>query len=442
MDEKTDLLNETAAKDPREVVLEYTPAQRPVVEYYRQPTPLPGRRAAAAPEPKENDGEEYERPRPRPRWARVMISCIALLTVVSLLLGILYTSGLLGPREKRSESSELERRGAESVTVPHNSSTKIPRYPNGDGTRVRYYSAEGEELSIQQIYARVNPSTVTVAVDQTQNTLTIGTGVIFTPDGYILTNAHVIAGGRSCTVILDTGYSQKARLVGMDEEKDLAVIKIDADGLPYAQFGDSDALVVGDPVYAIGNPLGMELRGTLTNGIVSAINRDVQVDGVSMTLIQTNAALNNGNSGGPLINAYGQVIGINTMKKGSTADVSVEGLGFAIPISSVAYMVNDLIAYGEIRGEPVMGITVLTQPVELPDGGAALEIQEVDPNGAGAKAGLRPGDYLTFAEDVPLGSVADLLRVRRGFGVGEAFRVEVLRGSERFTAEIVLQEGT
>ena len=156
-------------------------------------------------------------------------------------------------------------------------------------------------------------------------------------------------------VALADGSIFDAALVGYDAEQDLAVIKAQdtdgraAQGLPAAEFGDSDALSVGDPVYAIGNPLGVELRGTLTDGIVSAINRDVAVDGVTMTLIQTNAALNNGNSGGPLINVYGQVVGINTMKMGSSSTTSVEGLGFAIPISSTAYMINDLIAHGEVR---------------------------------------------------------------------------------------------
>jgi S1-C subfamily serine protease len=167
----------------------------------------------------------------------------------------------------------------------------------------------------------------------------------------------------------------------------------------------------------------------------------VVVDGVRMTLIQTNAALNNGNSGGPLINQYGQVVGINAMKKGSTADVSVEGLGFAIPISSVAYMVNDLIAYGEIRGEPIMGITVLTKPVTLPDGDMCLEIEEITPTGAGEAAGLQPGDYLLRADGEAVTSVEDLLRIRRYYLVGEGFDLEIMRDGERFHTRIVLTEG-
>ena len=179
------------------------------------------------------------------------------------------------------------------------------------------------------------------------------TGIIMTSDGYIITNAHVISGGKSCWVALDTGVTYEVNLVGFDEEEDLAVLKADPQNpLPAAEFGNSDLVQVGDTAYAIGNPLGVELRGTMTNGIISAVNRAVEVDGKTMTLLQTSAALNNGNSGGPLINEYGQVIGINTLKMSTTdsTEATVEGLGFALPISSVSFVVNDLIANGHYRG--------------------------------------------------------------------------------------------
>ena len=268
----------------------------------------------------------------------------------------------------------------------------------------------------------------------------VGTGVIFTEDGFILTNAHVIAGGSECYVVLDTGEDYRACLLGLDEEKDLAVIKIAASGLPAAEFGDSDALTVGDPVFAIGNPLGVELRGTLTDGIVSAINRDVYVDGVTMTLIQTNAALNNGNSGGPLINVYGQVVGINTMKMGSSSTTSVEGLGFAIPISSTAYMINDLIAHGEVRGEVVIGISVQIAPVILDSGETALRVMDVTPGGPGDEAGIQKGDLIVAADGEALTKSTDLLRVRRRHEAGETLKLLVERDGKRFTADVVLRE--
>lgn len=268
----------------------------------------------------------------------------------------------------------------------------------------------------------------------------VGTGVIFTEDGFILTNAHVIAGGSECYVVLDTGEDYRACLLGLDEEKDLAVIKIAASGLPAAEFGDSDALTVGDPVFAIGNPLGVELRGTLTDGIVSAINRDVYVDGVTMTLIQTNAALNNGNSGGPLINVYGQVVGINTMKMGSSSTTSVEGLGFAIPIASTAYMINDLIAYGEVHGEVMIGISVQPVPVTAENGESALLVMEVTPGGPGEEADIQKGDLIVAADGEALTKSTDLLRVRRRHEAGETLKLLVERDGKRFTADVVLRE--
>ena len=187
--------------------------------------------------------------------------------------------------------------------------------------------------------------------------------------------------------------------------------------------------------------LERELRGTLTDGIVSAINRDVDVDGVTMTLIQTNAALNNGNSGGPLINQYGQVIGINVMKMGmdrwSTA--SVEGLGFAIPIASSAYIVNDILRCGEVQGEPVLGISVDRTPAYLPDGQQAARVYTVDLNGPGDKAGLEVDDLIYEADGVRVETSNDLLRVRHRHAAGEEMILKVCRGGEYLTVSVTLE---
>ena len=192
-----------------------------------------------------------------------------------------------------------------------------------------------------------------------------------------------------------------------DERNDLAVLKVELTGLPAATFGDSDQLVVGDKVYAIGNPLGVELRGTLTDGIVSAINRDVQVDGRTMTLVQTNAALNSGNSGGPLINACGQVVGINTIKMSSDYS-NVEGLGFAIPSASIRRLVNDLLTYGEVRPEPSFGVTVLQTGTRLEDDIWGLQVLEVTPGSAADLAGIREGDFVLAAGGRPVETSQEL----------------------------------
>ena len=354
MDHENQELSPTVSQsgEPREVVLRYEAPVTPIVERYVQPTPLPG-------QPK-----KHTSPRKKRKGLKIFLFCMLGLLLVSGVVTALWLRGAFADHRSYHDNDFEQRHDEDYYDNSEHGETTIKRLPNTDQVKLRYNESHGEALTIQEIYQKVNPSTVTVLTGNRDGSAMVGTGVIFTEDGYILTNAHVIAGGSECYVVLDTGEDYRACLLGLDEEKDLAVIKIAASGLPAAEFGDSDALTVGDPVYAIGNPLGVELRGTLTDGIVSAINRDVYVDGVTMTLIQTNAALNNGNSGGPLINVYGQVVGINTMKMGSSSTTSVEGLGFAIPIASTAYMINDLIAYGEVHGEVAVSYTHLTLPTK------------------------------------------------------------------------------
>ena len=416
---------------PQEVVLRYEAPVTPIVERYVQPTPLPGRKNAPP------------SPSRRRKGLKIFLFCMLGLIVLSGAITALWYGGVFD-RYTSYDDGRFEHRGEPNYydNSDDHGETTIKRLPNTDKVKLRYSETHGKELSIQDIYQKVNPSTVTVLTGMSDGSAMVGTGVIFTEDGYILTNAHVIAGGSECYVVLDTGENHRARLLGLDEEKDLAVIKIDATGLPAAEFGDSDALTVGDPVYAIGNPLGVELRGTLTDGIVSAINRDVYVDGVTMTLIQTNAALNNGNSGGPLINVYGQVVGINTMKMGSSSTTSVEGLGFAIPIASTAYMINDLIAYGEIHGEVMIGVSVQTVPVTLDSGETALLIMDVTPGGPGDEAGLREGDLLLKADGEALTKSADLLRIRRRHDAGETLTLTYERNGKRSTVDVILREST
>ena len=429
MDQSNETLDLQPAA-PQEVVLRYEASVTPIVERYVQPTPLPGRRRAGAPPVR----------RKKRRGLTIFLVCMLVLAVLSGAVTALWYNGVFDRYDSYGDDRFEHRDDPGYYESDSHGETTIKRLPNTDQVKLRYNEGHGEALTIQEIYQKVNPSTVTVLTGMDDGSAMVGTGVIFTADGYVLTNAHVIAGGSECYVVLDTGEDYRARLLGLDEEKDLAVIKIDASGLPAAEFGDSDALSVGDPVYAIGNPLGVELRGTLTDGIVSAINRDVAVDGVTMTLIQTNAALNNGNSGGPLINVYGQVVGINTMKMGSSSTMSVEGLGFAIPISSTAYMINDLIAYGEIRGEVMIGISVQTTPVTLDSGETALRVVEVTPGSPGDEAGIQKEDLLLTADGETLTKSTDLLRVRRRHEAGETLTLTYERGGKRYTAEVVLRE--
>ena len=308
--------------------------------------------------------------------------------------------------------------------------TTIARYPTGGDVRLTLTAEHPDEpLTAGEIYEKVNPAVVTVLGEQRAN-YSVGTGVIFSEDGYIITNYHVVSGCSACTVLVTDSYGADtrypAKLVGYDEDNDLAVLKIEALGLLVAEFGVSDDLAVGDRVYAIGNPLGLELRNTLTDGLVSAIDRDVDVEGVTMTLIQTNAALNSGNSGGPLINQYGQVVGINTIKMMS-GDDTIEGLGFAIPTSLAVRWVNEMIEYGEIQPQPVLSLTINRIPETLPDGGQGLRIEEVTPDLSGDKAGIRVGDYIVSFAGEEVSSTSEILALRRELHVGDLVPVVIWR---------------
>ena len=221
-----------------------------------------------------------------------------------------------------------------------------------------------QELSLQELYAACADSIVGItAYPEDQDGYYWGTGVIADEAGLIVTNAHVIEGCASAEVTLYNNESYEALLVGADAVSDLALLKIDCSGLPAASFGDISSLSVGDPVAAIGNPLSEEFRSTLTNGIISAIDRGMNYNGHTMSLLQTNAAINEGNSGGALFNMYGQVVGITNMKMMSYFS-SIEGIGFAIPSSTVKAVVDQLAENGEVRGRPSIGITVGAIPQE------------------------------------------------------------------------------
>ncbi len=295
-------------------------------------------------------------------------------------------------------------------------------------------------LTAGQIYDKIAPSTVTI-IGVHGETYSVGTGVIFTSDGYIITNHHVIADCLECEVWVTDAYgvdsTYPARFVGGDEKKDLAVLKIEAQGLPAAEFGVSSDLSVGDKVYAIGNPLGTELRSTFTDGIVSAVDRNVEVDGVTMTLIQTNTALNSGNSGGPLINAYGQVIGINTIKMMSGYD-TIEGLGFAIPTSLAERWINDILTTGQVSPTPVLGLSVNRIPVRLDDGTVGLEIIEVTKGLGADRAGLQTGDIMIAFNGAPISSVEDIYAQRVKLSVGDVVLIRIYRDGEYLDLAMVM----
>ena len=319
------------------------------------------------------------------------------------------------------------------------SSLAVARSPQSVENRP---AEESDALSLQQIYEKVSPSVASISCVRQSGTGT-GTGIVMSRDGYVITNFHVIENAHKIYALLDGNLSYEAELVGGDETTDIAVLKVEASNLVPAEFGDSDVLRVGDAVVAIGDPLGTELRGTMTDGIVSAINRDLNLSGRQMTLIQTNAALNSGNSGGPLINCYGQVIGINTMKMSnySATSATVEGLGFAIPITSAKPVIDDLIAQGYVSGRPAIGIQGQTLDLRaqlfyrLPSGVMVTGILE---ESDAAQQGLDVDDIIVAFDGTPISSLEDLVRAKSDRLAGETVQLTIYRSGNYYHVDVVL----
>ncbi len=268
-----------------------------------------------------------------------------------------------------------------------------------------------------------------------------GSGVIVTTDGYIVTNHHVISGAKTISVTLKNGKSYTAQVIGDDSKTDLAVLKIDAKGLTPAIFGDSDTLTVGQTAIAIGNPLG-QLGGTVTSGIVSALDREVEIDGEIMNLLQTSAAINPGNSGGGLFDDKGNLIGIVNAKSSGS---DIEGLGFAIPINTVKTIIDDLMEYGYVKGRVSLGISV----VNVNNAQIAwmygvdeigLYISKVDRGSDAANAGLKSGDKIVSFNGSEIKTDSDLSKALKGCSVGDRVVIVVRRNGADYEVEITLTE--
>ncbi|MBQ2160917.1 MAG: trypsin-like peptidase domain-containing protein [Firmicutes bacterium] len=314
-------------------------------------------------------------------------------------------------------------------------------------TNYNLAKATGSVLSLQEIIAKNENSVVAISTETMSTDFWVGqyvtqgagSGVIYSEDGYVITNNHVIDGASNIKVTLYDGTEYEATLVATDSMTDVAVLKIDATGLQPVTFGDMNNVNVGDAVVAIGNPLGT-LSGTATEGIVSALEREITLDGKQMTLIQTSASINPGNSGGGLFDQYGNLIGI-VVAKSSGSDV--EGLGFAIPCDKVSSVAKSLIENGYVEGRPQAGIVIidLTDPQTAMQYGATITgVYIKDVTGKNAKkAGLKSGDLIYYVDDTKITSTAQLVALIQSHQVGDVLTFTVVRDNEMVKCDVELE---
>lgn len=336
------------------------------------------------------------------------------------------------------------------VSNSSNSDTTEVNVSNRKPTEIQLKTVDGKNpMTDAELYAANVNSVVSINITatsdpnffgQTTQTAGAGSGFILTPDGYIVTNYHVVGDADTVKVTLYNGDSYDAQYIGGDEDYDIAVIKIEATDLPNVTLGNSDSLNVGDHVLAIGNPLG-ELTFSMSEGIASSVNRAIDVDGTPFNMIQVTAAINPGNSGGPLFNSYGEVIGIVSAKYSSYSNTTVEGIGFAIPINDVVSLVKDIMTNGYVTNKAYMGITPQTMTAQMAqqyryDVTEGVFVCSVDPDSAAAKAGLKLGDVITKMDDKTISSYEDLVAAKKSYSAGDTVTLTVYREGKTIEVEL------
>ena len=313
---------------------------------------------------------------------------------------------------------------------------------------VRQVKVDGkQQLTMPEVYAAnvnsvvsINVSTKTNVFGRTTESAASGSGFFITKDGYILTNYHVIEGASTVKVTAYDGTTYDAAVIGGDEDYDIAVIKVEGTNFQPVVIGKSGSVQIGETVAAVGNPLG-ELTFSMSQGIVSCVNRAINVDGKPFNMIQVDCSINPGNSGGPLFNSYGEVIGIVSAKYSSYSNTTVEGIGFAIPINDVLSLVKDIMTNGYVTSKAYMGITPQTMNAQMAqqyryDVTEGVFVCSVDPDSAADKAGLKLGDVITKMDDKDIASYEDLVAAKKAYTAGDTVTLTVYRGGE--TIEVPL----
>ncbi|MDY5613141.1 S1C family serine protease [Dysosmobacter sp.] len=317
-------------------------------------------------------------------------------------------------------------------------------------TQVAIQQVDGKTaMSDAEVYAANVNSVVSINTTGTSGTnffgqpvqtASAGSGFVLTKDGYIVTNYPVVKDADTVKVTMYNGDEYEAKYVGGDEDYDIAVIKVEAADLQPVTLGDSEKLNVGDHVLAVGNPLG-ELTFSMSGGMVSSVNRPINVDGTPFNMIQTDASINPGNSGGPLFNRYGEVVGIVSAKYSSTGNESVEGLGFAIPINDVLALIQDIMTNGYITNKPYLGITGGTMTSQMAaqyryDVDSGVFVYSVEEGSAAAKAGLKMGDVIVKVDDTEITSMEDLTVAKKQYAAGDTATFTIYREGQETTVEL------
>ncbi len=335
------------------------------------------------------------------------------------------------------------------VVTSNSSTTPVVVYQNTASSTTTNTSSSTSGLTIKEIAAKASPSVVEITIQSestsygffggTYTTEAAGSGVIISSDGYIITNNHVVEGATSITVKTHDGTEYSATLVGTDSKSDIGVIKVDATNLTAATIGDSSTIAVGDTAVVIGNPLGT-LGGTVTDGIISATDREITINNESMNLIQTNAAINSGNSGGGLFDANGNLIGIvNAKDSGTTSSgTTIEGLGFAIPINDAMNVAEQLIENGQVTNRPTIGVTLQTITQDYGQYKAGLYITDITSGSGAEAAGLQVGDQIVGAEGEELSSYTELSKILRNKNVGDTLTLTIVRNGEQMDVDVIL----
>ena len=377
-------------------------------------------------------------PKKPKRQGRVLRAMLALMCVAVLMLGSGAVGATLAERRLSAVLMELEQRQAYTNQIVNDVVTTMR---SGAVTPTGEFNPTRESLMLTELFEGANPAVVAIST-QTQGfnvfgrpimRPSAGSGFLVSENGYIVTNHHVIGNADTISVLLYDGNSYPATLVGGDAHSDLAVLKIEADGLSYLSFADSDILMVGEQVAAIGNPLG-EFANSMTVGVVSALDREINIDGVPRNMLQTDAAINRGNSGGPLIDMTGRVVGVVTAKSGG---MDVEGLGFAIPSNVARSVTENLISHGFVRGRAVMGVQI--GMTEL-NGAPRILIDGVAVGSGAERAGVQPGDIIISANETHVSTFGELRAILDTLSPGDELSLQVLRNGRMIVFPIILSE--